>query len=85
MLEAIQRVAAIRPNGERSGATYSIGRHRKLCFLGMFSTDFNNTKNHVDLEKGEDSFGVVSLCVTLVELLDVNVNFVIFNINIYRL
>ena len=51
----------------------------------MFLADFNNKKNHVSLEKDEDSFGVVSLYVTLAELIDIIVNLVIFNINIYRL
>jgi hypothetical protein len=48
----------------------------------MFSTDFNNEKNHVALKKDEDSCGLVSFYVTLTDLIDDNANFVIFNSNI---
>ena len=84
MIEATQRIAAVEPYVK----AYSIGRYgrrRKLSYLGVFSADFNNRKNHAALKKDEDSFGVVSLNVTLAELIDANVNFVIFNSNIYRL
>ena len=81
MIEATQRTAAIEPYVK----AYSIGpygRHRILSYLGMFSADFNNEKNHVALKKDEDSFAAVDFYVTLADLIDVSANFAIFNSNI---